>query len=48
MKRLRDARHPMTLCTPFRPQIGPMLVMTRDNEPKEHALGNSENKLFSV
>jgi hypothetical protein len=28
MKRLRAARHPMTLCTPFKSLIGPMLVMT--------------------
>jgi hypothetical protein len=28
MKRLRAARHPMTLCTPFKSSIGPMLVMT--------------------
>jgi hypothetical protein len=27
MKRLRAARHPMTLCTPFKSLIGPMLVM---------------------
>jgi hypothetical protein len=27
MKRLRAARHPMTLCTPFKPLMGPMLVM---------------------
>jgi hypothetical protein len=27
MKRLRAARHPMTLCTPFKTLIGPMLVM---------------------
>jgi hypothetical protein len=27
MKRLRDARHPMSFCTPFRFQIGAMLVM---------------------
>src|SRR5688572_1919391 len=27
MKRLRAARHPMTLCTPFRSLMGPMLVM---------------------
>jgi hypothetical protein len=28
MKRLRAARHPMTLCTPFKSLIGPMLVTT--------------------
>jgi hypothetical protein len=27
MKRLRAARHPMTLCTPFKSLMGPMLVM---------------------
>jgi hypothetical protein len=27
MKRLRAARHPMTLCTPFKSLIGPILVM---------------------
>ena len=27
MKRLKAARHPITLCTPLRSQIGPMLVM---------------------
>jgi hypothetical protein len=27
MKRLRAARHPMTLCTPFKSFMGPMLVM---------------------
>jgi hypothetical protein len=27
MKRLRAARHPMTLCTPFKYLMGPMLVM---------------------
>jgi hypothetical protein len=27
MKRLRAAKHPMTLCTPFKSLIGPMLVM---------------------
>jgi hypothetical protein len=27
MKRLRDARHPMSFCNPFRFQIGAMLVM---------------------
>ena len=27
MNRLRDARHPMTLCTPFRSRIGPIRVM---------------------
>jgi hypothetical protein len=27
MKQLRAARHPMTLCTPFKSLIGPMLVM---------------------
>jgi hypothetical protein len=27
MKRLRAARHPMTLCIPFKSLIGPMLVM---------------------
>jgi hypothetical protein len=27
MKWLRAARHPMTLCTPFKSLIGPMLVM---------------------
>jgi hypothetical protein len=27
MKRLRATRHPMTLCTPFKSLIGPMLVM---------------------
>jgi hypothetical protein len=27
MKRLRAASHPMTLCTPFKSLIGPMLVM---------------------
>ena len=27
MNRLRDARHPMILCTPFRLWIGPMLAM---------------------
>jgi hypothetical protein len=26
MKRLRAARHPMTLCTPFKSLMGPMLV----------------------
>jgi hypothetical protein len=27
MKRLRAARHPITLCTPFKSLMGPMLVM---------------------
>jgi hypothetical protein len=27
MKRLRAARHPMTLCTPFKSLMGPMLVI---------------------
>jgi hypothetical protein len=27
MKRLRAARHPVTLCTPFKSLTGPMLVM---------------------
>jgi hypothetical protein len=27
MKRFRAARHPMTLCTPFKSLMGPMLVM---------------------
>jgi hypothetical protein len=27
MKRLRAARHPMTLCTPLKSLMGPMLVM---------------------
>ena len=27
MKRLSAARHPMTLCTPFKSLMGPMLVM---------------------
>jgi hypothetical protein len=27
MKRLRAASHPMTLCTPFKSLMGPMLVM---------------------
>jgi len=27
MKRLREARHPMTLCTPFRLRTGPMFAM---------------------
>jgi hypothetical protein len=27
MKRVRAARHPMTLCTPFKSLMGPMLVM---------------------
>src|SRR5688572_23507425 len=27
MKRLRATRHPMTLCTPFKSLMGPMLVM---------------------
>lgn len=27
MKRLREARHPMTHCTPLRSVIGPMIEM---------------------
>jgi hypothetical protein len=57
MKRLRAARHPMTLCTPFKSLIGPMLVMAAifsglaslgDDEPKEHASRDSEDTLLRI
>jgi hypothetical protein len=64
MKWLRAARHPMTLCTPFKSFIGPMLVMAAifsglasmphsdaplgDDEPQEHALGDSEDTLLEI
>jgi hypothetical protein len=45
MKRLRAARHPMTLCTPFKSLMGPMLG---DDEPQEHASGDSEDALLGI
>jgi hypothetical protein len=60
MKRLRAARHPMTLCTPFKSLMGPMLVMAviylrvgpdaplGDDEPQEHASGDSEDTLLRI
>jgi hypothetical protein len=60
MKRHRAARHPMTLCTPFKSLISPMLVMAaiffrvgldaplEDDESKEHASGDSEDTLLGI
>jgi hypothetical protein len=60
MKRLRAARHPMSLCTPFKSLMGPMLVMAvifsglasmplfGDDEPQEHASGDSEDTLLGI
>jgi hypothetical protein len=60
MKRFRAAGHPMTLCTPFKSLMGPMLVMAAifsglasmpplgDDEPQEHASGDSEDALLGI
>ena len=60
MKRLRAARHPMTLCTPFKSLMGPMLVMaaifsglasmprSETMNPQEHASGYPEDTLFGI
>src|SRR5688572_10369405 len=50
MKRLRAARHPMTLCTPFKSLMGPMLVMAAIffGLAQEHALGHLEDTLFGI
>jgi hypothetical protein len=64
MKRLRAARHPMTLCTSFKSLMGPMLVIAAifsglasmvgldaplgDDEPQEHASGDSEDALLGI
>jgi hypothetical protein len=59
MKRLRAARHSMTLCTPFKSTMGPMLVTAAifsglastplgDDEPQEHASGHPEDTLFRI
>ena len=59
MKRLKAARHPMTICTPLRSLIGPMLVMAEtfsglasmpcsETESQEHASGDPEDTLLGV
>jgi hypothetical protein len=60
MKRLRAARHPMTLCTPFQVLDGPHVGDGRDflwvgldaplgeDEPQEHASGDSEDTLLWI
>jgi hypothetical protein len=60
MKRLRAARHPMTLCTPFKSLMGPHVgdgcdflrvgldAPLGDDEPQEHASGDSEDTLLGI
>ena len=60
MKRLRAARHPMTLCTPFksfdRSHVGNGRDLLRvgldaplgDDEPQEHASGDPEDTLLRI
>jgi hypothetical protein len=60
MKRLRAARHPMTLCTPFKSLMGPMLVMatifsglasmprSETMNPKSMPRGTPEDTLFGI
>jgi hypothetical protein len=60
MKRLRAARHPVTLCTPFKSLMGPMLVMaaifsgltsmprSETMNPQEHASGNPKDTLLGI
>jgi hypothetical protein len=60
MKRLRAARHPVTLCTPFKSLMGPMLVMaaifsglasmprSETMNPKKHASGDTEDALLRI
>jgi hypothetical protein len=54
MKRLRAARHPMTLYTPFKSLMGRDFLRVGldaplgDNEPQEHASGYSEDALLGI
>jgi hypothetical protein len=60
MKRLRAARHPMTLCTPFKSLMGPLLVMaaifsglasmprSETMNPKRMPRGDSEDALLGI
>ena len=60
MKRLRAARHSVTLCTPFKSLMGPMLVMatifsglasmprSETMNPRSIASGDSEDTLLGI